>query len=73
MLLWYKVKYILGTRYGEILIYADNEDNAKKVAEIQVRHSLGGRGKFEILSIGEERETRDAFMEELKKYEVKNS
>lgn len=51
---WYVVKFYIGKRFDEILIYAHEKEEAKRMALIQLRQSKRANGK--IISVNKEGE-----------------
>lgn len=51
---WYILKYYIGKRFDEILVYANDKEEAKRLALIQLRQTRRGNGK--IISVNKEGE-----------------
>lgn len=60
----YIVKFNKGSNTYELHISAHNEEEAKKLAEMQAKYSKMGSGKFEFLSVRKEGE-EDTFFKDM--------
>jgi hypothetical protein len=53
---WFVVNYLMGRRFGRILIYAHDIEQACDVAEIQAHHKDKSTGQIKIISVRTESE-----------------